>query len=782
MTNIKTIFFTPLLACLLGLTFFQAVQTDASSGRASDQTDWQSKIDQELLDQIDNRGPNSRFEFIVRMNEQASLNVPAGLSKDERASYVFDQLTAHSAATQKEILAQVEKSSGTAKSYTIINALLVQGSGTLLTDLAQQTAVAHIHANPALRLDVQTESTYPFDQTRAPMAVEWGVEKIGAPVVWGKGITGTGVVIAGQDTGYNWEHPALQQKYRGWDGNTADHNYNWHDAISGEISGNSSNPCGYNLTIPCDDISSQHGTHTMGTMVGSDGLNEIGVAPGAEWIACRNMEEGYGTPDTYISCFDWFLAPTNINGVDPNPAKAPHVINNSWGCPTSEGCNTGNFDLMNTVIENLRTAGIVVVTSAGNSGSSCSSVNTPAAIFSGSFSVGATNISDDIASFSSRGPVTVDGSERMKPNVTAPGVSVRSAGSGSSYRSLSGTSMAGPHVAGAVGLMISAYPPIAGNIEAIETYLEQTAEFIGTGDCGGTEEFNNTYGHGRINVDHAIEAIWNIDITKQAPELIIMPNNGQLTTSGEFTYTISITKTGDMLTFTNAVLTDTLPAGTQFVRASQPVSQTTNGVTWDIGDLPPGSAQQLAVTVQVMGSTGTTETITLPAPSIAADYVPTKTGAEITSTIQYEGLDSMQFALSRDIPTSYADARVEIVSDTSLLLTYTISVSAPISIPTVTNATVTETLPISGTIVSTSQPVTNTADGFVWSIGSLTAAQSVSLDVVVQLPIGANGQNQLSSISFPATQITSDQTEPAESPPAILIPYNIWMPLMLESH
>ena len=142
---------------------------------------------------------------------------------------------------------------------------------------------------------------------------------------------------------------------------------------------------------------------------------------------------------------------------------------------------TNNFDLMNTAIENLRSAGVVVVASAGNNGSSCSSVSAPSAIFEGTFSTGATDINDNIASFSSRGPVSADGSNRLKPNVAAPGVSVRSASSGDSYRSLSGTSMAGPHVAGAVGLLISAYPPIAGQVELIESYIEDSAEYIGTG-------------------------------------------------------------------------------------------------------------------------------------------------------------------------------------------------------------------------------------------------------------------------------------------------------------
>ena len=112
------------------------------------------------------------------------------------------------------------------------------------------------------------------------------------------GFSGQGVVVGGQDTGYEWNHPALKNKYRGWNGSTADHNYNWHDAIHNLIGGGT-NSCGLNLTAPCDD--DNHVTHTMGTMDG--GVNDdsiVGVAPAATWMGCRNMEEGDGTPATYI--------------------------------------------------------------------------------------------------------------------------------------------------------------------------------------------------------------------------------------------------------------------------------------------------------------------------------------------------------------------------------------------------------------------------------------------------------------------------------------------------
>ena len=140
---------------------------------------------------------------------------------------------------------------------------------------------------------------------------------------------------------------ALKPKYRGWNGTTADHNFNWHDAIH---SGGGS--CGPNTVAPCDDQG--HGTHTAGTTVGDDGTgNQIGVAPGVKWIGCRNMDQGNGTPATYTECFQFMIAPTDLAGNNANPALRPHVLNNSWGCPVSEGCDIDNvlFTLATSVVK-----------------------------------------------------------------------------------------------------------------------------------------------------------------------------------------------------------------------------------------------------------------------------------------------------------------------------------------------------------------------------------------------------------------------------------------------
>jgi subtilisin family serine protease len=406
--------------------------------------------------------------------------------------------------------------------------LWVTGDPGLVYTLAARPDVVRIEGNPAVPgIDgPMTNDQRPMtnDQRRttlvvgrssfvtgiAPNTVEWNSSKVRAPDVWGLGFSGQGIVVAGQDTGIQWNHPALIGKYRGWDGAQADHDYNWHDAIHGDIPPADTNPCGYNSATPCDDDG--HGTHTLGTVVGDDGAgNQIGMAPGAKWIGCRNMDNGWGMPTTYMECFQFFLAPYPVGGnpfTDGDPSRAPHVINNSWGCPPGEGCGP---DSLRATVEAVRAAGIVVVVSAGNAGPACSTVNDPPAIYQASFSVGATNSGDGIASFSSRGPVTVDGSGRMKPNISAPGVNVRSSIPGSTYQGgWSGTSMAGPHVAGAVALLWSAVPDLIGDVDATELILEHTAvPRTTTQTCGGvpgSQVPNNTYGWGRLDVYAAVQA------------------------------------------------------------------------------------------------------------------------------------------------------------------------------------------------------------------------------------------------------------------------------------
>jgi serine protease AprX len=478
----------------------------------------QSKINANLQAELAKR---TTVNCLVVLREQADLSAANTLpTKDDKGWYVYNTLTQTADRSQKALKTLLRNENVQFQSFWAVNALHIEGANAaFLQKVAALTEVAEIMPDAEMSFHSPTKVTneptasrivLPANHTLAAN-VTWGIAQIKADQVWQLGYTGANVVVGGQDTGYKWDIPTIKDKYRGWNGTTADHNFNWHDAIHvRDTHYVAENPFGYDLLEPIDD--QQHGTHTMGTMVGSkdDTNTDIGVAPNAKWIGCRDMERGWGKPSTYIECFQWFIAPTNLQNTAPNPSKAPHVINNSWGCPPSEGCDASNFSVMNTVISNVKAAGVFVTVSAGNSGSGCGSINNPAAMFEPSFSVGATNSTDAIAGFSSRGPVAIDGSNRRKPNVSAPGVDVRSCTPDGSFQNWAGTSMAGPHVAGAVALIISARPALAGQVDLIENILEQTAEHLLTTENCGTDNAtsmpNNTFGFGRIDVLRAVQS------------------------------------------------------------------------------------------------------------------------------------------------------------------------------------------------------------------------------------------------------------------------------------
>ncbi|KAA3641750.1 MAG: T9SS C-terminal target domain-containing protein [Bacteroidetes bacterium] len=471
---------------------------------------WKNKIAPSLLLKLEN---GSAEEFIVVLTDQVNLNQSRLIhNKTQKGTYVYQKLRKHAEASQKGILNLLQERGSAYKSFFIVNAVYSKGDLELVRSLALRSDVRAIEDNPQVQIE---RTSTGGDSGNMREGIEWGIEKIGADQVWEMGYNGQGVIVAGADTGVEWDHPAIMESYQGWDADGVDHNYSWYDAVheisplhNDTIISPTNNPCGLSSTVPCDDHN--HGTHTVGTMTGDDGMgNQIGVAPGAKWIACRNMERGWGSPATYIECFEWFLAPTDVNGENADTSKAPHVINNSWGCPPVEGCNPDNFSAMETTISNIKSAGVVVVVSAGNSGSSCGSISNPAAIFEPSFTIGAFRSNDTIANFSSRGLVSVDESFRMKPNVAAPGVGVRSCVRGGGYSTWNGTSMAGPHVAGMVALMISANPALAGEVDIIEDIIEATAiPMVAEQDCNdiaGDAVPNPVYGYGRIDALAAVE-------------------------------------------------------------------------------------------------------------------------------------------------------------------------------------------------------------------------------------------------------------------------------------
>lgn len=433
--------------------------------------------------------------LVVLLKEQTNLSGATGIvDRVERARFVYKQLTDTASRTQAPLRAELDRMGVQYRPYYIINMLRIDGHTDLLDQLAARPEVARVALNRNVR-----PYRYRIKQETLSLDNRAGITdsltRIGVPETWALDVRGEGVLVAGADTGYDWQHPALQRAYAGWNGTTADHNYHWHDSWD-------------DRAVPWDDDA--HGTHTMGTMVGDDGKgNQTGLAPAARWIGCRNMRHGIGSLTSYAECLEFFLAPYP-HGEDPftagDPARAPAVLNNSWGCPAIEGCWP---DALRPAVEHLRAAGVMVVVSAGNDGPACSTVSDAPALYDAAFVVGATDAQGDATDFSSRGPATADGGALLKPDIAAPGDNIRSSVPGGGYSDASGTSMAGPHVVGLVALILSARPDLAGNIEGIEHIITSTARprDIGNNDCtvgAGTQQPNNVYGYGDIDVLEAV--------------------------------------------------------------------------------------------------------------------------------------------------------------------------------------------------------------------------------------------------------------------------------------
>lgn len=336
----------------------------------------------------------------------------------------------------------------------------------------------------------------------AVAAVEWNLPWVQATDMWQRGHRGRGISVAVADTGIQYDHPALVDHYRGnLGGGRFEHDYHWWDGVKRAITPQPG-PCGINATVPCDD--NGHGTHCTGTIVGatSDGSRQIGVAPEARFIGCRNMHNGDGRPSTYISCLQFFAAPTDLAGRNADITKRPHVISNSYGCPRSEQCEP---DSLLEASKLVRAAGIFMAVAAGNAGPSCSSVDAPPGTYAEVYSVAALgHKTNNLAYFSSRGPVKLDGSGRAKPDIAAPGQGIVSAYPRNSYSSLSGTSMATPHVAGVVALLWGAVPSLQRNVDLTERILSQSALHIANRECGSPQDVPNyLYGWGAVR---ALEA------------------------------------------------------------------------------------------------------------------------------------------------------------------------------------------------------------------------------------------------------------------------------------
>ncbi len=715
---------------------------------------WHAAVDGWVLERVAETG---EAEFLVFLSEQADLSAAAAFGdRAARGAYVMQELRAVAERTQPAVLAELERLGVDYRPYWVANMIWVRGDAAAVELLAQRGDVAHLYANPRVQMALPESEEAPMSAT----AVEPNISVIQAPAAWAAGIDGSGVVVGGQDTGYVWNHPALINQYRGWNGAQANHDYNWYDAVHFDLSGNGTNPCGFDSQVPCDDNS--HGTHTMGTILGDDGgVNQIGVAPGARWIGCRNMEQGVGTPATYSECFQWFIAPTDLEGDNPQPALAPAAIGNSWSCPPDEGCVTPQA--LQTVVANVRQAGIVVVAAAGNSGPGCSTINTPPAIYDDSFTIGATTNSDVIASFSSRGPVLIDGSNRLKPDVTAPGSGVRSSGLGTSYTSKSGTSMATPHVAGLVALLLQARPDLDGDVEAIETLIRETAvPLTSSAGCGGLEPAavpNHVYGYGRIDALRMLEDSHELFIDKVAEPAAV--NAGE-----QLTYTISVSDPQPLDPATGLVLTETLPANVTLVSATEPYMQDGDTLTWTRASLPVGESWEVTFVVDV--APDAIGEVVNEIYMVSSDQVEARSGTPVQTPIISNTHELFIDKVAEPAEVSAGEP-----------LTYTISVNDAHASAPATGLVLTDTLPANVTLVSATEPYMQDGDTLTWTRASLPVGESWEVTFVVDVAPDAIGEvvNEIYMVS--SDQVEARSGTPVHTP--ILAEetgYSLHLPIM----
>ncbi len=413
---------------------------------------------------------------LARLNTLQAANIPFAQKRESMQRLMVNKAS----ESQRNIVDEINLAGDNIaeyKSFWITNAIYVKGDADYIRNLIENEDVEFAFENLDL---VLVEPVFSEDAEDANEGIEPGLAVIGVRDAWRMGLTGKGRLVCNFDTGVDGTHEALQASWRGANGGSVSES--WFDPYT-------------STDFPTD--SRGHGTHTMGTMVGVDGADTIGVAYEAQWIAAGVVDRGGSIERTIsdiISAFEWAVDP------DGNPGTSddvPDVVNNSWGVPSGlyGPCDDTFWD----AIDNLEALGVVCLFAAGNEGPTPSSIRTPADRITtqfNSFAIGAVDgATMNVSSFSSRGPSGCDGIT-IKPEITAPGSGIRSSINGGGYAYKSGTSMATPHVAGAVAILKQFNPDAT--VNQIKNALIQGAVDM------GAEGQDNDYGYGVLNIKNSI--------------------------------------------------------------------------------------------------------------------------------------------------------------------------------------------------------------------------------------------------------------------------------------
>jgi len=445
------------------------------------------RVDADLQAEI---AANDSADFVIELAEQADLSAAYGITDwNERGQYVVDALQTTADRSQKKTVGLLKQQGAKFTAYYAKNEIVVRGGNQhLLEVIANLPEVARVRAPIVVRLEPVEEILHRAVDLSLTTALDavgptWGLIDTGTLRFWAAyQYQGQGIVVANIDTGVQYNHPALAGAYKCAGGNVSDSSC-WKDVT---------NSCP--TSLPCDNYG--HGTHTMGTMVGTNTLPAgptVGVAPGAKWIACKAFASNTATDADLLACAQWILAPGG------NPANRPNVVNNSWGDSSS---STWFLDS----VQAWRASGIFPVFSAGNlvGKVGCVQMGSPADYVQG-FTVGAHDMDGNIGTFSLNGSNGINLSLPVKPNLSAPGVGVYSSVPTNGYGYMTGTSMAAPHAAGAVALLWSCNPALIGQMDATFQILQNSTDVSPAGTCGSPSSGggNYTFGYGYLDVYQA---------------------------------------------------------------------------------------------------------------------------------------------------------------------------------------------------------------------------------------------------------------------------------------
>ncbi len=461
-----------------------------------------SSITKELMDELNK--DKDFFDVMIYFKEEASISKAKKLSasmktdesqEDKERKAIIAELSQTAMESQDGILSWLEdeKKSGNVRefeSFYIVNSMHLVAKKHIIEKLASNPEISKIDINETIEHDDPIPVVDRQNLSGSNDEIEWNIKNIGADMAWKQGITGKGVTIGIMDSAVDAQHPVLRKKFKGYNSLTDKveyNNENYFDAL--ETNKN-----------PKDVSDMEHGSHCMGIMLGSetaaDGqkYNQIGVAPDAQWISARIFDDSIRNTyaSSYINAAQWMLAPGG------NPANAPQIINNSWG-----GSSYSKDPWFRETVKRWREAHILPVFASGNQmpGESlpgAGSIVTPASYLE-SLAVGAVDRNGVLASFSKRGPSPFEDVTTVKPELSAPGVRVRSSVKGS-YAYMSGTSMAAPHVSGVAALVKSAKSSL--DDKDIQKILEGTA--TPATDSIYTTSPNHGYGHGIVNAYAAV--------------------------------------------------------------------------------------------------------------------------------------------------------------------------------------------------------------------------------------------------------------------------------------